>query len=146
MRTKLGLLVGLMMAVAAAGCGGSATNAPAMYDCSAGLSVGTSDYITSGMYMALGDAPNALQLTRVSAGSSTDLAVYGTWTTGPQDDGSNDGLIAIGQFDFEPGMVTTSTACTVPGHNPTTATVTSTATISATQIVVLQNVNDDITF
>ena len=144
MRTKLGLLFAMLMVASVGGCGGSSK--PTSYDCSAGLSAGLSDYSISGQFMALGDAPNALQLTRISAGQTSDLPIYGVWGQATTID--EDGVESTGDWDFEAGMVTLTWACAVSaaGHTPQTLMVTSTATYTSSTVTFLQNTNDDVTF
>ena len=143
MRTKLGCLFGLMMVASVGGCGGGDSSAP-KNTCSASLTAGMSDYTLSGASIVLGDAPNSVTLTRISAGATSDLPIYGVWQLPVS---AEDGLTADGQIDFENGSVTLTTLCSALGDSKTaTIKVTSAATITETSVTILQSQSNTAVF
>lgn len=150
MNTKLGCLFGLMMIASVGGCGGGSTttsnnNNNTTYTCNANLTASTSTYVVSGSSLTLTTGGQTVTLTRLSAGSSTAEPIYGGWQL-PSSDSNVLDLTAVGQLDIEPGKVTVSTICSALGHNPTTAMVTSAATITDTTLVIQQNESDTESF
>lgn len=150
MNTKLGCLFGLMMVASVGGCGGGSTttsnnNNNTTYTCNANLTASTSTYVVSGSSLTLTTGGQTVTLTRLSAGSSTAEPIYGGWQL-PSSDSNVLDLTAVGSLDIEPGKVTVSTICSALGHNPTTATATSAATITDTTLVIQQNESDTESF
>lgn len=144
MNTKLGCLVGLMMAISIGGCGGSSSNS-AKNTCNASLTMGTSGYTVTGTTMTLGDVGTPqVTLTRISAGTSSGFDAYGLWQL-PTPDANAFGLVADGELDIEQGTVTISVACTAPSGS-SSAKATSPATITATDITILSSQSQTNTF
>lgn len=151
MNTKLGCLFGLMMVAGVGGCGGSdSTTTPPnntpTFTCNANLTASSSTYVVSGSTLTLTTGGQSVSLSRLTAGASSAEPIYGGWQLPSATDTSGLGLTAVGTLEIEPGKVTVSTICTAPGRNPTTATVSSTATITDTSLVIQQNESDTESF
>lgn len=133
-------LVSICFALAA--CGGSSMPSKSTtaipLNCNASLTQGTVPYSIQNDTLQLGTTT----MPRVAAGTA-GRPVYGTWLAAQQ---TNGGLSIRATFQVEPSAVTISALCSYSDGRSTTAQVSSPATITDTNITILQNKNVSVPF